>query len=167
MQLQENLTKPHNIWHNVKNSEIDIKAGEIKTKIATQTYMVQCQKSKFVRNAAATCPLCGTEDEYLCHFILVCTKLTGIRKRRLQKIEDYLEKIHKGLYIRIVNENALLQVIIDCTSSSINYMRRIRSKNYTELEVLTRNLCSDLQDEADGGVRHRQCMNIYTPYTPV
>ena len=37
----------------------------------------------------------------------------GIRKRHLQKIEDYLEKIHKGLYIRNVNENALLQVIID------------------------------------------------------
>jgi hypothetical protein len=32
--------------------EIDVKAGEIKAKIATQTYMVQCQKSKFVKNAA-------------------------------------------------------------------------------------------------------------------
>ena len=51
--------------------EIDVKAGEIKAKIATQTYMVQCQKSKFVKNAAATCPLCGTEDEDLCHFILL------------------------------------------------------------------------------------------------
>jgi hypothetical protein len=71
------------------------------------------KKSKFVKNAAATCPLCGTEDEDLCHFILVCTKLSRIRKRHLQKIEDYLEKIHKGFYIRIVNENKLLQVIID------------------------------------------------------
>ena len=106
--------------------------------------MVQCQKYKFVKNAAATCPLCGTEDEDLCHFILVCTKLNRIRKWHFQKMEDYLEKIHKWLYIRIVNENALLQVIIDCTSSSINYMRRIRSKNYTELKVLTRNFCSDL-----------------------
>ena len=65
LQLQENITKPHNIWHSVKNSEIDVKAGEIKAKIATQTYMVQCQKSKFVKNAAATCPLCGTKDEDL------------------------------------------------------------------------------------------------------
>ena len=88
--------------------------------------------------------LCGTEDEDLCHFILVCTKLSRIRKRHLQNIEDYWEKIHKGFCIRNVNENALLQVIIDCTSNSINYMRRIRSKNYTELEVLTRNFCSDL-----------------------
>jgi hypothetical protein len=40
--------------------------------------MIQCQKSKFVKNAAATCPLCGTEDEDLYHFILVCTKLSGI-----------------------------------------------------------------------------------------
>jgi len=144
LQLQENLTKPHNIWHSVKNSEIDVKAGEIKAKIATQTYMVQCQKSKFGKNVAATCSLCGTEDEDLYHFLLVCTKLSRIRKRHLQKIEDYLEKIHKGLYIRIVNQNKLLQVIIDCTSSSINYMRRIRSKHYIELVVLTRNLCSDL-----------------------
>ena len=75
--------------------------------------MIQCQKSKFVKNAAATCPLCGTEDEDLCHFIVVCTKLSIVCKRHLQKIEDYLEKIHKGLYIRIVYENALLQVIID------------------------------------------------------
>jgi hypothetical protein len=37
--------------------------------------MVQCQTSKFVKNAAATCPLCGTEDEDLCPLILVCTKL--------------------------------------------------------------------------------------------
>jgi ubiquinone biosynthesis protein Coq4 len=61
LQLQENIAKPHNIWHSVKNSEIDGKAGEIKAKIATETYMVQCQKSKFVKNVAATCPLCGTE----------------------------------------------------------------------------------------------------------
>jgi hypothetical protein len=113
LQLQENITKPHNIWHSVKNSEFDVKAEEIKAKIATQTYMVHCQKSKFVKNAATTCPLCGTEYEDLCHFILVCTKLSRIRKWNLQKIEDYLEKIHKGLYIRNVNENALLQVIID------------------------------------------------------
>jgi hypothetical protein len=65
LQLQENITKPHNIWHSVKNSEIDVKAEEIKAKIATQTYMVHCQKSKFVKKAAATCPLCGTEDEDL------------------------------------------------------------------------------------------------------
>jgi len=71
LQLQENITKHHNIWHSVKNSEIDVKAGEIKAKIATQTYKVQCQKSKFVKNTAATCPLCGTEDEDLCHFILL------------------------------------------------------------------------------------------------
>jgi hypothetical protein len=65
----------------------------------------------------------GTEDEDLCHFILVCTILSRIRKWNLQKIEDYSEKIHKGLYIRIVNENALLQVIIDCTSSSKLYKK--------------------------------------------
>ena len=35
LQLQEYITKPHNIWHSVKNSEIDVKAGEIKAKIAT------------------------------------------------------------------------------------------------------------------------------------
>jgi hypothetical protein len=76
------------------------------------TYRGRIYKNPF-KNAAATCPLCGTEDEDLRHFILVCTKLSRIRKRHLQKIEDYLEKIHKGFYIRNVNENALLQVIID------------------------------------------------------
>jgi hypothetical protein len=35
LQLQEYITKPHNIWHSVKNSEIDVKAGEIKAKIVT------------------------------------------------------------------------------------------------------------------------------------
>jgi hypothetical protein len=35
LQLQEYITKPHNIWHSVKNSEIDVKAGQIKAKIAT------------------------------------------------------------------------------------------------------------------------------------
>jgi hypothetical protein len=37
--------------------EIDVKTEEIKAKIATQTYMVHCQKSKFVKKAAASCPL--------------------------------------------------------------------------------------------------------------
>jgi hypothetical protein len=73
--------------------------------------MVQCQTSKFVKNAAATCPLCGTEDEDLCPFILGCTKLSRIRTRHLQKIDDYLEKIHKGLYIRIVNENVCVAIL--------------------------------------------------------
>jgi hypothetical protein len=40
LQLQETIKKPHNIWHGVKNSGFDVKAGEIKAKLATQTYMV-------------------------------------------------------------------------------------------------------------------------------
>ena len=120
MQLQENITKPHNIWHSVKNSEIDVKAEEIKAKIATQTYMVHCQKSKFVKRLQQPVHYVELKMKTYGHFIHVCTKFSRIRKRHLQNIEDYLEKIHKGLYIRNVNENALLQVIIDYTSNSIN-----------------------------------------------
>jgi hypothetical protein len=35
------MSKPHNIWQSTGNDPISIKSGEIKSKLVTQSYMLQ------------------------------------------------------------------------------------------------------------------------------
>ncbi|CAG2185453.1 unnamed protein product [Mytilus edulis] len=46
IEIQNNpLNEAHNIWKSVKNNSKDVKAGEIKARISTQTYIFQAKKS--------------------------------------------------------------------------------------------------------------------------
>ncbi|CAG2199199.1 unnamed protein product [Mytilus edulis] len=48
IEIQNNpLNEAHNIWKSVKNNSKDVKAGEIKARISTQTYIFQAKRAKF------------------------------------------------------------------------------------------------------------------------
>ncbi|CAG2235429.1 unnamed protein product [Mytilus edulis] len=47
IEIQNNpLNEAHNIWKSVKNNSKDVKAGEIKARISTQTYIFQAKRAK-------------------------------------------------------------------------------------------------------------------------
>jgi hypothetical protein len=48
LQIQDRpISKPHNIWQSTENDPINIKSGEIKSKLVTQSYMQQNIKSRY------------------------------------------------------------------------------------------------------------------------
>ena len=157
LQIQDNpLTRPHNIWKSVGNDPVSIRAGEIKTKIATQTYMLQSLRAKYTKNCSSKCVLCKSADEDLQHFLLECSNLTGTRHRHLQKIQKYLNTIKKGLYQDINENNQLVQLIVDCTNKEIEYGTRMKPKYYIEIENLTRTFCYDLHVSRTKGIHETQ-----------
>jgi hypothetical protein len=44
------ISKPHNIWQSTGNDPISIKYGEIKSKLVTQSYLLQNIKSRYNKN---------------------------------------------------------------------------------------------------------------------
>jgi hypothetical protein len=64
LQIQDRpMSKPHNIWQSTGNDPISIKSGEIKSKLVTQSYMLQNIKARYNKNISSICTLCETGDE--------------------------------------------------------------------------------------------------------
>jgi hypothetical protein len=124
------ISKPHNIWQSTGNDRISIKSGEIKSKLVTQSYMLQNIKSRYNKKISSICTLCETGDEDIYHFLLVCSSLKSTRERHLQKIQEYLDSLRNGLYQDIHDADMLVQLLMDCTSQEINYGIRIKQQQY-------------------------------------
>lgn len=117
LQIQDRpISKPHNIWQSTGNDPISKKSGEIKSKLVTQSYMLQNIKSRYNKNISFTCTLFETGDEDLYHFLLVCSSVKSTRERHLPKIQVYLDSIKNGLYQDIEDADMLVQLLLDCTS---------------------------------------------------
>ncbi|CAG2244509.1 unnamed protein product [Mytilus edulis] len=58
IEIQNNpLNEAHNIWKSVKNNSKDVKAGEIKARISTQTYIFQAKRANsFSKPGNSSCP---------------------------------------------------------------------------------------------------------------
>ena len=72
LQIQDRtISKPYNIWQSTGNDLISIKSGEIKSKLVTQSYMLQNIKSRYMynKNISSICTLCETVDE---NIIITC-----------------------------------------------------------------------------------------------
>ena len=145
LQIQEKPSfKPHNIWQCIGNNPINVKTGEIKSRIVTQTYMLQTVRSRHNKTISPTCKLCDSADEDLEHFILVCVRHQCTRERHIQKIRSFLNKCKDGLFQDIIRHKMLLQVVIDCTHKTINYGFHMKRQQLRDLENLTRLFCYDL-----------------------
>ncbi|CAG2215720.1 unnamed protein product [Mytilus edulis] len=77
--LKKSLNEAQNIWKSVKNNSKDVKAGEIKARISTKTYIFQAKRAKFDPKVNPLCTICKQENENLEHFILHCKELEQIR----------------------------------------------------------------------------------------
>ena len=147
IQIQEKpVGNAHNVWRSVQNNMKDVKAGEVKVRLLTQTYMLQKNRAKYSSNKISPlCILCGRDEEDLDHFILRCPELGYIRSKYLDKIRGYIDEFNKGQYERIENDGNLLQLVMDCTSKTLTL--RDKNKLYNRIETMSRNMCYELHIE--------------------
>ena len=98
LQIQENPLKyAHNIWRSIGHNIQDVKAGEIKARLITQTYMLQAKRFKFDSNTTPICRKCSLEEEDLEHLLLKCPMYQHIRDKYFNKIKLLLEYIEESL----------------------------------------------------------------------
>jgi hypothetical protein len=81
------MSKPHNIWQSTGNEPISIKSGEIKSKLVTQSYMLQ---NIYQDTTKISPPFvhCETGDENVYHFLLVCSSLKVHGKGTTRKYKN-------------------------------------------------------------------------------
>ena len=137
------LKQAHNIWKSITHNTQDVKAGEIKVRISTQTYVLQDKRAKFDPSVSSVCKLCKLADEDMEHFLLICPNYNLIRIKHLNKIRDCLNSTEKNKYEDIVNEGKLLQLLMDCTSKKLICNPRC----HTRIERISRDLCYELHKE--------------------
>jgi hypothetical protein len=121
LQIQDRpISKPHNIWQNTGNDPISIKSGEIKSKLVTQSYLLQNIKSRYKQKYLLHLyTLWNRRWGHIYHFLLVCSSLKSTWERHLQKIQEYLDSLRNGLYQDIQDADLMVQLLMDCTSQKI------------------------------------------------
>ena len=145
LQIQEKpLSSPHNIWSSVGNDPVSVKAGEIKVRLVTQTYLLQTVKAKHNKHVSPLCTLCQEANEDVEHFLLNCKALNPTRRRHLQKIKTHMDNIRNGLYQDILNTGSLIQLVMDCTNQKMIYGVEMKQQQYIEIEHLSRLYCYDM-----------------------
>ncbi|CAC5367796.1 unnamed protein product [Mytilus coruscus] len=84
----------HPIWNTCGSEPYSTLRACIKSKLACNTYTLQCDKSKFSkRQVSAICPLCGTEEENRLDFVLRCFKLDNARNHFLQSLKTFIKDV--------------------------------------------------------------------------
>ncbi|CAG2255579.1 unnamed protein product [Mytilus edulis] len=132
----------HSIWNTCGSEPYSTLRACIKSKLACNTYTLQCDKSKFSkRQISAICPLCGIEDENRLHFILRCSSLDNVRNSFIQSLKTFIKdvvttKLYDELFCSEINT---LQLIIDC--SVFHFLSR---GDVFKVECITRGLCFKL-----------------------
>ncbi|CAG2241415.1 DNCL2 [Mytilus edulis] len=135
----------HSIWNTCGSEPYSTLRACIKSKLACNTYTLQCDKSKFSkRQISAICPLCGIEDENRLHFILRCSSLDNVRNSFIQSLKTFIKDVvTTNLYDELFcSEINTLQLIIDC--SVFHFLSR---GDVFKVECITRGLCFKLHQQ--------------------
>ncbi|KAK3105639.1 hypothetical protein FSP39_002449 [Pinctada imbricata] len=139
----DSQTKPHLIWTNSKHSPNATYKAIIKAQIATDTYRLQANRSRYNQHdIKPDCKLCEHGPEDRKHFILICPSLRDIRTSYLKKLENTLEReIGAAGVARLLGDrDELLDLLIDCSNLEFVPNSKKNRKIQEEVESLARNL---------------------------
>jgi hypothetical protein len=121
--LQCAIGKPHQTWENTEYSPRDVRRSTIKIKLLTGTYMLQGNKATWSTNTCqkvdGCCQICHSALEDRKHFLLKCPGLTQCRDSFLIQISDCLIQNNINIQHNLDPEDALLQLILDCTHPNL------------------------------------------------
>ncbi|CAC5391721.1 unnamed protein product [Mytilus coruscus] len=85
------IHQTHPVWNSLPSVTYEVKMAQIKARLLTGTYLLECDMQKFKREQEkANCTLCHLEKETLEHFLLKCPALHDKR----QKSFPDLKKTH-------------------------------------------------------------------------
>ena len=130
----------HPVWTSLSSTVSDVKKGAIKGRLLTGTYILESHRSKFSGGKeSALCKFCGTSDEDIIHFLLLCPALHKQRKETFSKLKSYVISVIGTKYWskNFKGHLDLVNLIVD--SSFLLPMLR----NRTELDKIHR-LATDM-----------------------
>ena len=108
----------HPIWTSLSSTVSSVKKGNIKAWLLTGTYLLEINKHKFSSGKESPlCKCCGTENEDVTHFLLLCPALYKQRKESFPKIKAFMiSLIGMAKWTSNFNEkSAIVRLIIDST----------------------------------------------------
>ena len=120
-----------------------MRRGEIKARLLTGTYILQCNRSKFNRNeVSATCPLCQLEDEKPLHFLIKCNALHAYRKESMKELKVIISDIDESVWRILSNDfNLLTNVILEPDILTRRNLLKCNGEIISKIENCTRRLC--------------------------
>ncbi|CAC5405617.1 unnamed protein product [Mytilus coruscus] len=130
----------HPVWTSLSSTVSDVKKGAIRVRLLTGTYLLESHRSKFSGGReSALCKCCGTSDEDITHFLLLCPALHQQRKETFSKLKSYvISVIGLGYWSKEFKGHLdLIRLIID----SSFLLPKLR--NRTELDKIQR-LATDM-----------------------
>lgn len=138
------IGKPHLLWQIIGSSVTEVKRSITHCRIATGTYLLQSNISKFSnKQEDPTCPLCGLGDEYTIHLLTSCNMLHQERKIHYSKLKEITIKyIGQSVWNNIFsNIEAITKLIVDAS----NYYYIFNSKTaVVDVAKVASDLCSAL-----------------------
>ena len=108
----------HPIWTSLSSTVSSVKKGTIKVRLLTGTYLLETNKHKFSSGKESPlCKCCGTENEDVTHFLLLCPALYKQRKESFPKIKTFMiSLIGMAKWTSNFNEkSSIVRLIIDST----------------------------------------------------
>jgi hypothetical protein len=148
---------PHPVWSTVANTIVDVHRTATKVRILTGTYLLQSNRARFNQFENSECPLCHTEEETYCHFLLTCPELETYRLQHIREIESLCKDANQWKhwqYISSANES-MLQMIIDVS----RFQWLLGQTLSLRIEPITRRLCIELHKRRSTLRAQRQTHN--------
>ena len=113
----------HPVYLNV-HSPLDVLKATVQAKVLTKRYPTAASSCSGTRSKC--CPLCGTENETIEHFLLVCPSLINVRMPYMLKMMNYFRVTQTS-----IDPWKILLTITDPSNIS---------SNYKEYQLCSRNL---------------------------
>ena len=140
-------TSTHPIWTSLSSTVSSVKKGTIKARLLTGTYLLETNKHKFSSGKESPlCKCCGTENENVTHFLLLCPALCKQRKESFPKIKTFMiSLIGMTKWTSTFNEkSSIVRLIIDSTFA----LPMIKSRSDLEsLHRLSVDMCYELHTQ--------------------
>ena len=140
------IGKSHQVWSSLPTNPREVEKASIKTRLLTNTYVLQSNRSKFNQYSINdTCLLCKSSPETRCHFLLECVKLDQPRKYYAEKLKEFLLNTYEDKANKILlNPNKTLQLILDSSHHAITDIICLTSEETSYIESISRGWCYSL-----------------------
>ncbi|CAC5411266.1 unnamed protein product [Mytilus coruscus] len=108
----------HPVWTSLSSTISDVKKGAVKIRLLTGTHLFESNKHKFSGGKESSlCRLCGTSNEDITHFLLLCPALHQQRKALFSNLKALVISIigTSGWTVIFKNQVDIVKLIIDST----------------------------------------------------
>ncbi|KAH3814956.1 hypothetical protein DPMN_143474 [Dreissena polymorpha] len=138
------VDNPHNLWKSTRPRQHEGERAEIKARLLTGTFILHSNAMKYnTSEVSATCKLRGVDDETREHILGRCSAISQLREKKVTRLKAILSDDNK--FTTITQDfDMLIQMIIDCTHSSLNTLVVLSTEQETDIEKWSQAYCERL-----------------------